>query len=329
MLVRKPTTAAFTLVELLVVIAIIGILVALLLPAVQTAREAARRMQCSNNLRQMGLACQNYHGVYECFPPGSITEGPCCSQKSRINWAIAILPYLEQQPLYDLYDHSVYNEDPPNDAVRKATVPGYLCPSDPGRGDLQIPATGPGGSVARGGLGLEYRTSSYKCVAGCVASDIPLNSQQGWWDRYTPALPLPPENRRGILHATGVLSWTSESLNTVLDGSSNTLLVGEKATTTRRDIAAFWAYTYLSYAMGHTVEHPLSINNDLAACMTLATAMGVWGGGACANSWGSFHPGVIQFALADGSARVISQNIDLSILCAISTIQGGETPQLP
>lgn len=311
------------------VIAIIGILVALLLPAIQTAREAARRMQCSNNLKQIGLASHNYHDVFGCFPPGSITEGPCCTQKSRINWAIALLPYIEQQQLSDLYDPSVYNEDPANEAVRKTFVAAQVCPSDPGGGDLQIPCTGPGGSVARGGLGLEYRTSSYKCVAGCVGSDVPLNAQQGWWDRYTPALPLPPEKRRGVLHMTGVLNWRSESMQSVRDGTSNTLLIGEKSTSTRRDMAAFWAYTYLSYAMGHTVEHPLSINNDLASCLTFASAMGVWGGGACCNSWGSFHPGIIQFALADGSARTISENIDLTILCAMSTIDGGEAPQMP
>ena len=113
------TARAFTLVELLVVIAIIGILVALLLPAIQTAREAARRTQCSNNLKQMGLAAHNYHDTFNCFPPGAITDGPCCGAKSRINWAIALLPYMEQSTLYDDYDHDANNEDPSNDPVRR------------------------------------------------------------------------------------------------------------------------------------------------------------------------------------------------------------------
>ena len=81
--------------------------------------------------------------------------------------------------------------------------------------------------------------------------------------------------------------------------------------------------------MGHTVEHPLSINNDIETCLTLAAEMGVWGGGACCNSWGSFHPGVIQFAMVDGSARAISTNIDLTVLCGLSTIQGAEPLQMP
>jgi prepilin-type N-terminal cleavage/methylation domain-containing protein len=318
----------FTLVELLVVIAIIGMLVALLLPAVQAAREAARRMQCANNLKQMGLAAHNYHTAFGCFPPGGITEGECCAQKSRVNWAIAILPYVEKQPLYSLYDQRAYNEDPANGPVREALVTTYLCASDPFGGDLQIPCTGPGGSVARGGLGLTYRSGSYKAVAGCVGNDAPLEDQ-GWWARYTPPSPIPDPKRRGVLHMAGVLNWTSESMSTVTDGSSNTLMIGEKSTSTRRDIAPFWAYTYLSYAMAHTVEHPLTINKDIAACLTLAAEMGVWGGGACCNSWGSFHPGVIQFALVDGSGRAISTNIDLTVLCALSTIQGGEASQAP
>ena len=81
--------------------------------------------------------------------------------------------------------------------------------------------------------------------------------------------------------------------------------------------------------MGHTVEHPLAINNDIEACLKQAAAMGVWGGGACCNSWGSFHPGVIQFTLADGSVRPVSLNIDLTVLCGLSTVDGDELVQTP
>jgi prepilin-type N-terminal cleavage/methylation domain-containing protein len=328
---RMPSrhlSSAFTLVELLVVIAIIGILIALLLPAVQAAREAARRSQCSNNLKQIGLGSHNYHDTFGCFPPGAITDGACGGQNNRINWAIALLPYMEQNAVYDLYDHSVYNSTPPNEALRQTLVATYLCPSDTGAGELQIPCTGPGGSVDRGGLGLEYRTGSYKSVAGCIGGNVGLRDQ-GWWDRYIATWPLPEKNRRGVMHLTGVQGWTCERMSTVRDGTSNTLLIGEKSTSTRRDIAAFWAYSYLSYSMGHTVEHPLAINNDIEACLTQAAAMGVWGGGACCNSWGSFHPGVVQFALADGSVRGLNTNIDLTLLCGLSTIGGQEVVQAP
>ncbi len=322
----------FTLVELLVVIAIIGTLIALLLPAVQSAREAARRMQCSNNLKQMGLAVHNYHTAHGCFPPGGITEGESTSsQKTRINWAIALLPYMEQQTLYDRYDHSAYNQDPGksngNELVRQALVATYVCPSEPHGGDLQVPGTGPGGDPARGGAGLEYRTGSYKCVAGAVTDDMPLR-EQGWWDMYFASWPLPDYHRRGVMHMTGVLDWTCERIRDVTDGTSNTLMIGEKSTSTGRTWTSFWAYPYIYYTMGHSVEHPLSISNDMDECFELADEAGVWAA-PCARSWGSFHPGVIQFALADGSVRGISTNVDLTVLCDASTIGGGELFQMP
>src|SRR5437899_6136076 len=101
----------FTLIELLVVIAIIGVLVGLLLPAVQKVRETANRMTCQNNLKQIGLAVHNYHDANRTFPPGGVTNGPCCGTKSGATWAIYLLPYLEQENLYKLYDFTKANED--------------------------------------------------------------------------------------------------------------------------------------------------------------------------------------------------------------------------
>ena len=168
---RRRSLDAFTLVELLVVIAIIGVLIALLLPAIQAAREAARRTQCSNNLRQLGLAVLNYESSNGNLPAGGVTEGPCCGTKSGINWAISILPFMEHQTLYDRYDRTKFNEDPENAAVREAQVEGHTCPSDEGVGELGVPGAGPAA-----GLGIEYRRGSYRANTGKT-----LNGT--WWGR--------------------------------------------------------------------------------------------------------------------------------------------------
>ena len=121
----------FTLVELLVVIAIIGILVGLLLPAVQAAREAARRMQCSNNLKQIGLAVHLYNDVYNKIPPvrvAAYNTGPA------ISWNARILPFIEQKALYDSVDWSRYNSPSNNASVTNKVVVTFLCPSDSGEG---------------------------------------------------------------------------------------------------------------------------------------------------------------------------------------------------
>lgn len=129
----------FTLVELLVVIAIIGILVALLLPAVQAAREAARRMSCGNNLKQLGLALQNYHDTYKVFPPAHIpfnTAYPTTPRNETSadnygpSWMVLILPFMEQQPLHSKIDWSQSMSHANNAPVRSVFIEGYVCPSD-------------------------------------------------------------------------------------------------------------------------------------------------------------------------------------------------------
>src|SRR5262245_52263708 len=140
---------AFTLVELLVVIAIIGVLVALLLPAVQQAREAARRMTCTNNLKQIAIALHNHHDVKLSFPPGGMNTGhngtPCYT-----TWTIEILPFMEQTSLYQQYRQDLLNTDSINRTLvgQQRMVP-YECPSDPARNKLEPPASGPDTSQNR------------------------------------------------------------------------------------------------------------------------------------------------------------------------------------
>src|SRR5262245_45025945 len=107
---NPPPLRGFTLVELLVVIAIIGTLVALLLPAVQAARETSRRASCLNNLKEIGVAIQLYHDARRILPPGGVSTGPCCSTESYSSWPISILPYLEQKNLSERYSHGEFNE---------------------------------------------------------------------------------------------------------------------------------------------------------------------------------------------------------------------------
>src|SRR5262245_11804293 len=125
----------FTLIELLVVIAIIAVLIALLLPAVQSAREAARRSQCSNNLMQLAIALQNYEASYEAFPPGVVNEtGPILDQPKgyHFGWLVRVLPYCEMRNTYNHFNLSVGVYDPPNSTTRTTLVRNFLCPSDNG-----------------------------------------------------------------------------------------------------------------------------------------------------------------------------------------------------
>ncbi|NND98212.1 MAG: DUF1559 domain-containing protein [Pirellulaceae bacterium] len=121
----------FTLVELLVVIAIIGILVGLMLPAVQAVREAARRMQCQNHLKQIGLAMQNYHSAYRKFPPGGIQVRPEVADGKQFAWSAMVLPFLEQSATYDRINFDYPFDDPINSDVAAKVIPTYLCPTTP------------------------------------------------------------------------------------------------------------------------------------------------------------------------------------------------------
>lgn len=312
--------AAFTIVELLVVIALIGILVAILLPAVQAAHEAGRRAHCTNNLKQLALAIHHYHDTYGSFPPGNVTHSPgiCYGgppgsagypSEDGANWCLSILQHLDQASLFEQYDFDDFNEAPQNRTVREAYLPVFVCPSDQGTQDLHVPGTGPACSFA---LNLNYQPGSYRAVAGRSDGIRFLDSAElGDFSRED----------RGAIHTVGVQGFTTESFKHVRDGTSQTLLLGESTTRTTPAFRTFWAYSYSHYSLSTVTPQSRILMGDYEACKD---AGGYGGSLPCRRGWGSFHPDVIHYAMCDASVRAISTTIDMKVLEAMATIEGGE-----
>ena len=211
---------AFTLVELLVVIAIIGILIGMLLPAVQMVRAAARRTACQNNLRQVGLAILNYESTHSKFPPGqswTAEEG----QPNRLDysWQAQILPHIEANNIYDNIDFSLPYLDPSNLASVSQIVPGYLCPSTSERdGDRQEDLIINFGGVSGRNLGC----TDYMGLAGPSSSkENPVTGED--YDRQQGTL----TGTKGLINADTLLLPPAVTFASITDGSSNTLMVSE------------------------------------------------------------------------------------------------------
>ena len=314
-MIRRPAAripGGFTLVELLVVIAIIGVLVTLLLPAVQAARESARRTGCANNLRQIGLALHNYHDAIGSFPPGGITPGPCCSSESYISWPISILPFLELGNLKALYDDDETNESPVNETVRERFVPVYVCPSDLNTRQLDRPETGPANL-----LQLRYSPGSYRGVGG-------RSDGSGWWDSYPLYQTLQP-HWKGVFHVVDGQLGT-ERFSSIQDGTANTLLIGEMCTKTHLRRRTFWAYSYGSYNKSDAVPESRTLLNDYDRCAAIG---GLGDLQACSRGWGSFHAGVVQFVMADAAVRPVSRSVDMILFAEAATMAGQEKGQTP
>ncbi len=309
---------AFTLVELLVVIAIIGILVSLLLPAVQAAREAARRAQCSNNLKQIGLALHNYHSAFSTLPPGGVHSGDNnVRSEAFINWAISILPFLEQQPLFDSYNPNLYNTHPDNMPVLKTSLAAMICPTDYAPWDPVQPHQ-PNPQQ----LDEPIAPGSYKGIAG-----LRYRPDNGFFD-YPPFFDEMPGHLRdrGPLHAVGIRGMSTETFSDIRDGLSNTLLVGEYHTRTNAPRKAFWASTHSFHNLASPQKESYTRLPDFDRCLQLADNH--WWH--CHRALTSLHSGgTTQFTLCDGSVRTLSQAIDGELFQHLGTIAGGGLWPLP
>jgi prepilin-type N-terminal cleavage/methylation domain-containing protein/prepilin-type processing-associated H-X9-DG protein len=324
----------FTLIELLVVIAIIAVLVGLLLPAVQKVRDAAARMSCTNNLKQIALAAHNYHDTNGRLPAGSFYKKNNAGKYDYYDtWTIALLPFIEQGSLYTSYDPLVPNAiddkaSPKMATLRQTFVKVYTCPADYNPFVPAIPDTGPGGET---GLGIPlYMPGNYRCVAGADWGGTDWGVDQGGtnenWDDATQVANWLMKNHpedRGAMHASGVAGAVAEKISSITDGTSNTMMVGEYATKTHLSRRTYWAYAYTSYNESCAT---FAQSRTLIPDFDLCTDTPPTGANQCKRAWGSFHSGgIINFAMCDGSVRGISPNVDMNrVFPALATIAGQE-----
>lgn len=302
---RNARRTGFTLIELLVVIAIIAVLIALLLPAVQQAREAARRTQCKNNMKQLGLAIWNYHDTHNCYPVNFAVRGGGGGQTiadTGHSWITMTLPYFDQASLFNSINHSTaLSSTPANIAAANTVINALLCPSDSeiGNGHLDTRSDylpNPPGVWA---------VTSYKACAG-----------SNWaWGVYSPVSTPKGKNlgsTDGLNRGNGFLCSNQQNTNLatrardVSDGTSNTFAIGENVPAWTQ-----WCWWYNPNAVTATCAIPLN------RLLKVPKNTGDWPNN---YAFASKHIGGGHFTLCDGSVRFISENIDINLYRAAATI---------
>jgi len=301
---------AFTLVELLVVIAIIGVLVALLLPAVQMARESARRTQCSNHLKQLGLAAQNFNDVRGWLPPTRVSNDSTSTTQNWLTWAVIMLPYVEQQNYYTQWDVTKAYELHPAQVTRQS-VPVYFCPSrrkpsaayssDKPSGGLSDFAAcggrGPNDGVSATGVINQYAHGAMLCAR---------------WTMQTS--PLRVLNWQGVVR-----------LATITDGTSNTMLFGEKNVRRTTRWGTGEDRNVYGFTNANNVRRYAGLDRkDLASQYKLDGFTATEIVQAIDNrAFGGLHPGVVQFVFCDGSVHSLKRSTSLVTLGYLSETDDG------
>lgn len=322
---------AFTLIELLVVIAIIAVLIALLLPAVQQAREAARKTQCRNNLKQIGLATHNYHDVYRVLmnggEGGSSTPAPTARLTTRrVGWALAILPYIDQAGMFNSFNMDEWYTHSDNMELAQKKIPGYACPSNPeatqlkmeGFPMLQRPQLPDRPLFGRNDYGGNWGEQGLRCDPTPSGTFSCNNTYGNSSENPSQRGPMSLGNRRHV------------SLRDITDGTSNTIWIGEAP----RANWGIWAGVKnlhdqsvllnsragdidgrtgkVSTGCSITSGQPQYYPKGIAACDINE------------QEFHSSHTGGVFFALLDGSVRFLSQRADVKTYAALLSYRGNE-----